>query len=44
MLTSRAAPIGAWCALLARNLAAIVAALDSHTLVELDRLAVKPVA
>lgn len=32
------------CALLERNLRAIEAALESHTLVEIDRLAVKPVA
>ena len=32
------------CALLERNLPAIEAALESHTLVEIDRLAVKPVA
>ena len=32
------------CVLLERNLLAIEAALDSHTLVEIDRLAVKPVA
>jgi len=32
------------CVLLERNLLAIEAALESHTLVEIDRLAVKPVA
>ncbi len=32
------------CALLERNLPAIEAALESHTLVEVDRLAVTPVA
>jgi len=32
------------CALLERNLPAIEAALEIHTLVEIDRLAVKPVA
>ncbi len=32
------------CGLLERNLLAIEAALESHTLVEIDRLAVKPVA
>jgi predicted nuclease of predicted toxin-antitoxin system len=32
------------CVLLERNLPAIEAALESHTLVEIDRLAVKPVA
>ena len=32
------------CALLERNLPAIQAALESYTLVEIDRLAVKPVA
>jgi predicted nuclease of predicted toxin-antitoxin system len=32
------------CALLERNLPAIEAALESYTLVEIDRLAVKPVA
>ncbi len=32
------------CALLEHNLLAIEAALEGHTLVEIDRLAVKPVA
>jgi hypothetical protein len=32
------------CVLLERNLSAIEAALENHTLVEIDRLAVKPVA
>jgi predicted nuclease of predicted toxin-antitoxin system len=32
------------CALLERNLSAIEAALESHTLVEIDRAVVKPVA
>ena len=32
------------CVLLERNLPAIEAALESHTLVEVDRLAVTPVA
>ena len=32
------------CDLIERNLAAILAALDSHTLVEIDRHSVRPVA